>query len=257
MAPIDARLRGKVIIVAGAGGIGDHLAHRYALEEGSIVLGDIDGAAAARVAGEIRDRGGRAIGTELDGADEKSIADAVALATDKFGGLDGLHLNFAGFRLGDNEDILGLPMEDYDEIMRVDSRGYVLCTRLALPAMLARGGGSIVYTGSDSAYLGEALRLSYAMSKQSLHALMRHVARRFGPKGIRANVIAPGIIWHSKLEAVMSAEVVAGFKEATLLKTRLGVPGDIAALGALLLADEGSFITGQVINVNGGTVTRP
>jgi NAD(P)-dependent dehydrogenase (short-subunit alcohol dehydrogenase family) len=257
MAPIDARLRGKVIIVAGAGGIGDQLARRYALEEGSIVVGDIDVAAATRVAEEIRDRGGRAIGTELDGSDEKSIAHTVALATGKFGGLDGLHVNFAGFRLGDNEDILGLPIEDYDEIMRVDARGYVLCTRHALPPMLARGGGSIIYTSSDAAYLGEPIRLSYAMSKQALHALMRHVARRFGPQGVRANVIAPGLIWHSKLEALMTPEMIAGFKEATLLKTRLGVPDDIAALGALLLADEGSFITGQVINVNGGTVTRP
>ncbi len=253
---MQGRLQGKVILVAGAGGIGDELVRRYAREGGAIVVGDIDAAAAQRVADEVAAAGGRVVGIGLDGADEKSIARAIERAAAEFGGLDGLHVNFAGFRIGDNEDILGLPMEDYDEIMRVDARGYVLCTRHALPAMLARGGGSIVYTSSDSAYLGEPLRLAYAMSKSALHALMRHVARRFGPQGIRANVIAPGLIWHRKLEGLLSTESIAGFKEATVLKTRLGTPADIAAMGTLLLSEEGAFITGQIVNVNGGTVTR-
>ncbi len=254
---MQGRLQGKVILVAGAGGIGDELVRRYAREGAWVVVGDIVGSAAKRVADEVAAAGGRAVGIELDGAHEKSIAQAVERAVAEFGRLDGLHVNFAGFRVGDNEDILGLPMEDYDEIMRVDARGYVLCTRHALPAMLARGGGSIVYTSSDAAYLGETVRLAYAMSKSALHALMRHVARRFGPRGIRANVIAPGLIWHDKLEGLLSAESIAGFKEATALKTRLGTPADIAAMGTLLMSDEGAFITGQILNVNGGTVTRP
>jgi NAD(P)-dependent dehydrogenase (short-subunit alcohol dehydrogenase family) len=253
---MHARLSGKVIFVAGAGGIGDELARRYAREGGSILVGDIDRALAMRVAGEITAAGGTAVGMEFDGSDDESIARAVALATAEFGGLDGLHVNFAGFRSGDNKDILGLPMADYDEIMRVDARGYVLCTRHALPAMLARGGGAIVYTSSDAVYLGEPVRLAYAMSKSALHALMRHVARRFGPQRIRANVIAPGLIWHDKLQGLLTPEMAANFKEATLLKTRLGSPADISGMGALLLSDEGAFITGQIVNVNGGTVTR-
>jgi NAD(P)-dependent dehydrogenase (short-subunit alcohol dehydrogenase family) len=147
-------------------------------------------------------------------------------------------------------------MEDYDDVMRVGSRGFVLCTRHALPHMLARGSGAIVYTSSDAAYMGETVRIGYGMAKVSMHALMRHVARRFGPHGIRANVIAPGVIYHERLAAVLPDEVVDQFTEATLLG-HLGRPQDIAAMGALMMSDEGRHITGQVMAVNGGAVMRP
>lgn len=122
--------------------------------------------------------------------------------------------------------------------------------------MLARGGGSMLYTSSASAYMGEPIRLAYAMSKASVHALMRHVAVRFGPQGVRANVIAPGLIWHAKLAKYISPEMKEEFKQANLLKTRLGTPGDIAAMAALLMSDEGAYITGQIISVDGGRTMR-
>ena len=255
---MQARLQGKVIVVAGAGGIGDELARRYAGEGASVVLGDIDGAAARAVADEIVAAGGNATGVELDGADEESVKQTVSLAVSAFGGLDGFHANFASFKDGASaNDILGMAMDDYDEVMRVNARGFVLCTRHAVPVMLARGGGSIVYTSSGAAYIAEPVRVAYSMSKVALHALMRHVARRFGPEGIRANVIAPGVISHPRFEAVISPEIAQAFRDATALKTRLGTPTDIAAMGALLMSDEGGFITGQVISVDGGHTMRP
>jgi NAD(P)-dependent dehydrogenase (short-subunit alcohol dehydrogenase family) len=254
---MEKRLTGKVIIVAGAGGIGNELARRYAREGASVLIGDIDGSLAETVAQEIAAAGDTAIAAQLDGADDASVKAAVDQAVARFGGLDGCHANFAGYNQGDDEDILGLPMEDFDKVMSVNARGFVLCTRHALPHLLARGGGAMVYTSSAAAYLGEPVRLTYGMSKAALHALMRHVARRFGPEGIRANVIAPGVILHPKLEAMLPAETVQGFRDVTLLKTRLGQPGDIAAMGALLMSDEGAFITGQVLSVDGGTIMRP
>lgn len=252
------RLKDKVIIVAGAGGIGNELARRYASEGASVLLGDIDGAAAKAAAEEITSAGDTAISVELDGADDESIGAAVALAVSTFGGLDGFHANFASFKDGESgADILGLPMDIYDEVMRVNARGFVLCTRHALPHMLARGGGAMVYTSSGASYMGEPVRLAYGMSKVSIHALMRHVARRFGPEGIRANVIAPGVISHPRFQAVIPPEMQEAFKEGALIKSRLGSPTDIAAMGALLMSDEGSFITGQVISVDGGTIMRP
>ena len=248
------RLTGKVIVVAGAGGIGDELARRYAGEGASVVLGDIDGERAKDVAADI---GAAAIGTHLDGGDEGSIKAAVDLAIASFGGLDGFHANYATFPAGERDtDLLGMPMEVWDEVMRVNSRGFLLCTRHALPHMIARGGGSMVYTSSGAAYQGEVVRLAYAMSKVSLHALMRHVARAFGPQGIRANVISPGVIAHGRFYELVPEDVVQGFYETTLFKNRLGEPRDIAAMGALLMADEGSFITGQVLNVDGGSLMR-
>ena len=255
---MQGRLKGKVIVVAGAGGIGDELARRYASEGASVLLGDIDGTAAKTAAERIVGGGGSAIGIEMDGADDDSIRSAVNLAVSTLGGLDGFHANFASFRDGQSgEDAVGLPLDIYDEVMRVNARGFLLCTRHAVPAMIARGGGSMVYTSSGAAYMGETVRVAYAMSKSAVHALMRHVARRFGPAGIRANVIAPGVISHPRFEAVISPEIANAFKLATAIKTRLGSPVDIAAMGALLMSDEGSYITGQVISVDGGNLMRP
>lgn len=250
------RLQGKVIVVAGGGGIGGGLARRYAGEGAAVVLGDIDPATVEATVAEINAAGGTAVGTALNGADEDSVNAAVALAVSRFGGLDGFHANFASFKDGESgEDILGLPMAVFDEVMHVNARGFVLCARAAIPEMLKRGGGSIVFTTSGAAFAGETVRLAYAMSKVSAHALVRHIAKRFGREGIRANAIAPGVVSHARFEAVMDPDVVAGMA-ARIPVGRLGKPEDIAAMGALLMSDEGSFITGQVLSVDGGNSMR-
>jgi NAD(P)-dependent dehydrogenase (short-subunit alcohol dehydrogenase family) len=254
---MEGRLSGKVIVIAGAGGIGSGLTRRYAAEGAAVVVGDLDEDGARALAAEISEGGGKAVGTHLDGGDEASIKALVDLAVATFGGLDGFHANYACFKDGQSgEDILGLPLEVYDEVMHVNARGFVLCTRAALPPMLARGGGSMVYTTTGGAYQGEPVRCAYAMSKSAVHALVRHVARRFGPEGIRANAIAPGVIAHGRFDEVLPEEVKAALKETNLVKA-FGKPEDIAAMGALLMADEGAFITGQVISVDGGGLMRP
>jgi NAD(P)-dependent dehydrogenase (short-subunit alcohol dehydrogenase family) len=251
------RLQGKVIVVAGAGGIGDELARRYAGEGASVVLGDIDGDRAIATADEVAATGATCLGMYLDGGDDASIKAAVDLAVANFGGLDGFHANYAGFNDNDSlHDVTTIPLEDFDEVMRVGSRGFVLCTRHAIPEMLKRGGGSLVYTSSDAAFMGEVVRVAYAMSKVSMHALVRHVANRFGAQGIRANAICPGVVAHPRFHDMMPAEIVEEFTRATLLG-RLGRPIDIAAMGALMMSDEGSYMTGQVISVNGGSNMRP
>jgi NAD(P)-dependent dehydrogenase (short-subunit alcohol dehydrogenase family) len=251
------RLEGKVIVVAGAGGIGNVLATRYASEGAAVVLGDLDVQMAKSVADDITGAGGTAVGIELDGADDESIAAAVALAVTKFGGLDGFHANFANFRDGmGGIDVLTIPMEIFDDVMRVNARGFVLCTRHAVPEMLKRGGGSIIYTSSGAAHQRQPVRVAYMMSKAAEHALVRHVATRFGPEGIRANAIAPGVVAHKRFWEVMPTDEVDALK-ANIPIGRLGEPADIAAMGALLMSDEGSFITGQVISVDGGDSMRP
>lgn len=250
------RLVGKVIVVAGGGGIGGGLARRYAAEGAAVVLGDLDAASTEKIVEDIRRGGGTALGVRLDGADEASVNAAVALAVERFGGLDGFHANFASFKDGESgADILDLPMEVFDEVMRVNARGFVLCTRVAIPQMLTRGGGSLVYTTSGAAFSGEPVRLAYAMSKVAAHALVRNVASRFGPQGIRANAIAPGLITHERFEAVMDPDLVRQMA-ARIPVGRIGTPQDIAAMGALLMADEGSFINGQVLSVDGGVTMR-
>lgn len=254
---MTGKLDGKVIVVAGGGGIGNELARRYARDGASVVLGDLDRTTADRIAGEIARAGGTAIGTHLDGADDASIKAAVDLAVERFGGLDGFHANFANFRDGESgEDALGLPLDIYDDVMRVNARGFLLCTRHAVPAMIARGGGSMVYTSSGAAHSPQPVRVAYAMSKAASHALMRHVAIRFGGDGIRANVIAPGVISHERFEQVMPPEFVESITRLSAIKSRVGNPNDIASVGALLMSDDGAYITGQVISVDGGITMR-
>lgn len=251
------RLEGKSILVAGGGGIGAELARRYAREGAGVVLGDLELDGAEAVVEEIARAGGRARAVRLEGADEDSVTGAVALACETFGGLDGLHANFATFADGGfDTGVLDLALETYDQTMQVNARGYLLCTRCALPALIARGGGSIVYMSSMSAHLGEPTRVAYAMSKAAIHALMRHVAARHGRDGVRANCIAPGVIVHERMKS-LGPDFTEWALSIASLKTRTGRPDDIASMGALLMSDEGSFITGQVLSVDGGATIRP
>ena len=254
------KLEGKVIVVAGAGGIGSGIAKRLAEDGAMVVIGDISHHAAAQAAEEIGAGGGTAIATVLDGADETSAKEIVALAVSRFGGLDGIHINFACLEsarpTGKPTDVLGQDLDDFDEAIRVNARGYLLCTRQAIPALLQRGGGSIVYTATNSIYNGAADLLGYAMSKAPILPLMRHVATRYGAEGIRANAISPGLIVHAGLEAVLSGTHLTGYANAAPVK-RLGRPRNVAAVSALLMSDDGDFITGQVIAVDGGAFMRP
>lgn len=251
------KLEGKVLLVAGGGGIGGELARRYASEGAQVTLGDLDLDAARAVVSTIVEAGGQASALRLDGADEGSIAAAVVHCCATYGGLDGLHANFASFAdNGDADTVLDLALDAYDETMRVNARGFYLCTRHALPAIIARGGGCIVYTSSAGAYRGGKARVAYAMSKSAGHALMRHVASTFGKDGVRANSVAPGMIMHEKWEAELKPEFKEWLIGNAALKTRFGRPTDIAALSALLMSDEGAYITGQVLSVDGGMTMR-
>lgn len=254
---VTGLLADKVILLAGLGGIGNGLARRFAGEGASLVIGDLDADLAECVAAEIG--GDRVRAVALDGADEESVIAAVRTTLDAFGQLDGLHLNFTN---ADDAYLPGgvveLPLDAFDEVMRVNTRGFVICAKHAIPAMLDSGGGAIVFTASIDAYNGAGTRVSYAMSKAAELALMRHIARRYGPRGIRCNAIAPGLIWHYKFDQQpMPDGVVEQARARQMIKSRFGTPDDVAALATLLLSDDGGFITAQTISVDGGVTFRP
>jgi NAD(P)-dependent dehydrogenase (short-subunit alcohol dehydrogenase family) len=252
------RLKDRVILVAGAGAIGSALARRYAEEGAQVLVGDIDPEAARTVAETIAGFGGRAEARWLDGSDEASVLAALAQCRENFGGLDGIHVNFALFEDNDlDEGVMELPLARFDRLMEVNLRGYFLCTRHALPELIARGGGTILYTSSIAAYIAGRERVGYAMSKSAVLALMRHVAARHGRDGIRANAIAPGYIRRPGQEHVFTPEMVERAAARAMIKSRIGEPQDVASLSALLMSDEGAFITGQSIAVDGGVTHRP
>ena len=253
-------LDGKVAVVAGGGsGIGAATAARLAEEGVSVVVGDIVVDNAEEIAAAIRADGGTAVAAEFDISDDDNVAGLVAAAVAAFGGLDLMHANAADLSqevIMQDSDALAVDLGVFDRTIAVNLRGHLLCTRHSIPAMLARGGGAIVYTSSAAGHVGEPERPSYGISKSGINALMRHVSSRWGREGIRANCVAPGMVLTKTIRENSDPE----FREFALSlgrSGRLGEPEDIAAAVAFLMSDDAGWITGQVISVDGGSTVRP
>lgn len=248
-------LSGKVGIVAGGGrGIGAATARRLAEEGAHVVIGDIEGDWARKVAEEIAENGGSAVGANLDGTSPDSQAAIVALAVDRYGKLDFYHSNLAGGTEGDNH-ALDCSLETLDRSFAINAKSHFIATQAALPAMIEAGGGTMVYTSSGAASGGSPWQVAYPMTKNAIHALARHVASKWGKQGIRSNVICPGVVLTEAVRIHMSNDQV----EQALRRVpheRLGTPDDIAAAVAFLASDDGAWINGQVWHVNGGMQMR-
>ena len=252
-------LTNKVVIVAGGGGgIGTATCLRLAEEGSTVVVGDLNGDDARNVAESINAQGGRAIGVLVNVSDEESVKALVDTALSRFGAVDCLHANAADLSaptLAGDSDVVSMQMDTYDHVMSVDLRGYVLCTRHAVPAMLERGGGVLVYTASDAAFVGERERPAYAIAKAGVCALVRHVASRWGKDRVRANAVSPGVVVTPTIAGAAAEQGLARHL-ARSRSWRLGVPADIAGMVAYLMSDDAQWINGQVISVNGGMILR-
>jgi len=254
------RLNGRRIIVFGsATGIGAATVKRLAQEGARVCAADINLTGAESVAA---DAGGDTFATHVDISDEAAVKAAVDAAVERFGGLDGAHINAADLRvIMEDSDALTVDLAVFDRTISVNLRGHLLCTRAVLPHLLKNEASAIVYTSSGSAVGGEPTRPSYAMSKAGINALMRHVAARWGKEGLTANVIAPGFTVTGEMKASMQANASEAekwfnyFRERTP-HTRLGEPEDHAAMVALLLSEDGRWVNGSVIDVNGGSLMR-
>lgn len=251
------RLEGKVVVLAGgAGGIGTATSLRLAAEGAAVVVGDLNADGAKEVADRITSEGGKALAVHADVTDETSVEELIGAAIGHFGGLDGFHANAADLSpdtIGGDTDIVAMEMATFDHVLDVNLRSHVLCTRHAVPALLERGGGSLVYTASAAAFLGEPSRPAYAIAKAGICALVRHVASKWGRDGIRANGVAPGLTVTPTIAAYGADQLLDRFLRHTR-SWRLGDPADIAAMVTHLVSDDGQWINGQVISVDGGTV---
>jgi len=190
-------LDGKVVVMAGgAGGIGSATSIRLAEEGAGVVVADLDLADAERVVTRIREAGGQALAVELDISDEESVVAMFDVARRAFGGFDGVHVNAADLsrKLGPDTDVVDIDLPVLDHTLAVNLRGHFLVTRHAVPMLLERGGGALVYTSSAASFGGEPTRVAYAISKAGINTIVRHVASRWGKEGIRANAVAPGFV---------------------------------------------------------------
>lgn len=249
-------LKGKTIVVAGGGsGIGAATALRLGAEGANVVIGDYNAAAADEIAERVTAQGGTAVAKQFDVRDNESIHALLDQALVLTGALHGVHVNVANMALlASDDDAVATDLSVFDDTLDVNLRGHVRVTKFAVPHLLKHG-GALVYTTSETAYLSEPTRFSYAITKSGINALMRHVATRWGRDGVRSNAVAPGFTLTPAIDAHIGEDMKAEFL-GNIHSPRLVSPEDIAATVAFLLSDDAFSINGQVINVDGGRVLR-
>jgi NAD(P)-dependent dehydrogenase (short-subunit alcohol dehydrogenase family) len=247
------RLDGQIGIVTGSGrDIGEAVARRLASEGATVVLADI--ADASRVAESIEAGGGRAIALTFDLAAEDSIAGLIGAVADRFGRIDFLHNNAAATsreQMAQDMALIDMSAEVWDRAFTVTTRGTMLMMKHALPLMLANGGGSIVNTSSGAALRGDLYAPAYAASKAAINCLTLYAATQYGKQGIRCNVVSPGMILTEGAQQTVPQAQLARI-EKHKLTPHLGEPRDIAAAVAWLVSDDARYVTGQIIQVDGG-----
>ncbi|MBP2327975.1 NAD(P)-dependent dehydrogenase (short-subunit alcohol dehydrogenase family) [Kibdelosporangium banguiense] len=248
----------RIVVCGGASGIGAATAARLAEEGARVLIGDIDIEGATATGKRITAAGGVAVAMEFDLADEESIQALFDRAVSEFGGLDGVFnvgADLSEATIGRDGDLLSLDPEVWRRTFEVNLLGYARTCRAAIPLLLTNGGGAIVNTSSNASFVGETVRPAYAASKAGINALTRHIAARWGKKGLRCNAISPGLVLSEKALQTMNEQFRAAGLAATR-STRLGKPDDLAGTVAFLMSDDAEWINGQVWSVNGGVALR-
>ena len=241
---------GKTVIVTGAGGgIGEGYAKRCAAEGMNVVIAELDAEGGQRVATEIGDQ---ALFVHTDVADQDSANACAAACMEKFGGIDYLINNAAIFGNMRIEGYLNVDLDYLEKFMRVNAHGCLIMTRAVVEHMTAGGGGAIVNQSSTAAWMSTGF---YGVAKLTMNGITQSLANELGWRKIRINAIAPGPTDTPALERN------AGDYAQEMLKSmpikRLGQPEDMANAALFLLSDEASWITGHILNVDGGQFMRP
>ena len=245
------KLDGKAAIVTGAAqGIGKEIAYSLAKEGANVAVSDIDLEHAEQTAAEIRKMGREALVVKADVSMPEEAANIVEKTIDKLGSLDIL-VNNAGITR--DNFILRMKNEDWDKVLAINLKGVFNCIKAAAKVMLKQRKGRIVNMASIIGLIGNAGQANYAASKAGVIALTKSCAKEFGSRGITVNAIAPGFI-STKMTEVLKEDIKQKML-GNIPLGRFGLPADVANLVLFLVSDEANYITGQVINVDGGMVT--
>ncbi len=245
------RLKGKVAnVTGGASGIGAATLRRFAAEGASVVCADIDDEAGAEVVAKLEADGAAASFQHCDVSQLRDIEATVELAVKTYGGLDVMYNNAAWSGGG---YVAQIEPEVWTRSLAVMLDSVFYGMRTAIPAMLERGGGSIISTASVEGFFGEIMASPYTTAKAAVINLTRNVAIEYGRKRIRANAVCPGAVDTPMLERLF--DVSPNSREEVMAQHAIGrfiQPEEIANVVLFLASDEASAITGAAIVVDGG-----
>ena len=241
-------LAGKVALVTGAAqGIGRAIALLLAKQGADLVISDINLEKAQETAREIEEMGRRALAIKVNVADLSEVEGMVETILQQFGRIDIL-VNNAGITR--DRLILRMTEEDWDAVLDVNLKGTFNCTKAVIRHMAKQKSGKIVSIASVSGEMGNPGQANYAASKAGVIGFTKTIAREFAARGINVNAIAPGFIQTAMTDAIPEKS------RETLMQMipmeRLGTPEDVAQAVLFLVSESSSYITGQVLNVNGG-----
>lgn len=248
------RFEHHVAIVTGAGaGIGRATAMAFATEGARVLVADIDGERAQETVDLINAAGGTAVSCRTDVADEAAVSAMCATAVERFGRLDVLHNNAYWAPL--RRPLLETSTEEWQRTIDVTLTGVFFGCKHALPIMIDNGRGTIVNTASIGGFLGATRAFAaYMAAKGGVVQLTRSVALDYGSAGIRCNAVCPGLVRTAATAPLLADPERVERISRTLPVGRLGEPDDIANAVLYLASDESSYMTGQTLTIDGGTM---
>jgi 3-oxoacyl-[acyl-carrier protein] reductase len=242
------KLEGKVaLITGGAQGIGRAIALLLAREGAKVVISDINLEKARETCRELEALGREALAVGGNVADVRDAEAMVQQTIEKFGRMDIL-VNNAGITR--DQVLLRMKEEDWDLVLSVNLKGAFLCTKAALRPFLKQKGGKIVNISSVTGEMGNAGQANYAASKAGVLGFTKSIAREYARRNIQVNAVAPGFIDTAMSQAIPQKDREFLIKQIPM--ERLWSPEDVAAAVLFLASPAADYITGQVLNVNGG-----
>jgi len=239
----------KVALVTGAGsGIGRATALAFAASGAAVVVTDVNDGSGLDTVTQIKTIGGRAIYVRCDVSQPNDVDAAVARAVTEFGRLDFAH---------NNAGINSLAADEWTDAhwqrsLSINLTGVMYCMRAESAVMLKQGKGTIVNTASINGFTGNAHQPAYTATKHGVVGLTRHAALRWARNGIRVNAVCPGVIETPMTDAIAARPEIRKVMEEMTPMGRIGQPREVAAGVLWLCSDEASFVTGQMLIIDGG-----
>ena len=252
MGQLDKR---TIIVTGAAQGIGAAYARGLVAEGANVVINDVLDPAA--LVDELADAGGEVMGIIADVTDDTQIADMVSQTVEKYGRIDGLINNAALFGKIARRRFEKIDIDEFDAVMRVNIRGVWQVSRAVVAIMRKQGYGKIINIASGTVFKGTPMQLHYVTSKGAIIALSRAMAREVGEDNICINAIAPGLTQSEAVlnEGQFSEEHFDANIGSRCIK-RAEEPEDLVGTAIFLLSKDSDFLTGQVLCVDGGSVTH-